>query len=688
MKKTTLILAALAVWGAMAESTTPIKPVEVMAVYYPHWHVYPRGEEWFGKGWTEWEFVKTPKTRFPGQKIFKPFMGYLDGKDPDDVAVEIDLASNCGIDVFLWDWYWYGGELMMQESLEQGFLKAPNRDKMKFALMWCFHERTDQFRPEYGKPRRRLSTLARTPEDFRAVIDYCIAHYFREPTYWRKNGRPFFSIYNAPDFVKSYGGPEKVNALFAEAAETMKRAGLPPVHWSGMTGSSGESRLLAEAGFDSASSYGCNAYTIPGWKERMVKGEGAFPYSELVPLHEKKWDEQKSGPLPFIPVVERGWDATYRCRADVAWPWKDPEYPYCGTITNNDVNTFEKLLREAKDAALADPNKPGAILINAWNEYTEGSWLLPDTRDDDASLRAIAAVFGRKPADKYVFSGLKPWWSDKPFKARTYTIDVPTFANLAYGPHTRQKLDVWLPTGKGGKKTPVLVNIHGGGWTLGARTEPGTPGMLKACRDRGIALVSVSYRFIQDGNDEGVNPPVAAPVSDAVAAIRYIQAHADEWNTDVTRIALTGGSAGACSSLIISLADANALGIRAVAAMVPQTSLDPKQMKEWIPNSCYGSHAFGCSSFDDWLTKRDGMLSVIEKYSPAALLLKCPADRAPTFWIRCGKLPPDGELPADPTHAGMFGVKFKELCDARGVTCNLDFGGVGILDQMLDGLVK
>ncbi|HNX05630.1 MAG TPA: glycoside hydrolase family 99-like domain-containing protein, partial [Opitutales bacterium] len=521
MKKTTLILAALAVWGAQAESTPPVKPVEVMAVYYPHWHVYPRGEEWFGKGWTEWEFVKTPKTRFPGQKIFKPFMGYLDGKDPDDVAVEVDLASNCGIDVFLWDWYWYGGELTMQESLEQGFLKAPNRDKMKFALMWCFHERTDQFRPEYGKPRRRLSTLARTPEDFRAVVDYCIAHYFRESTYWRKNGRPFFSIYDAPDFVKSYGGPEKVKALFAEAAETMKRAGLPPVHWSGMTGSPSESRLLAEAGFDSASSYGCNAYTIPGWKTRMAKGEGAFPYSELVPLHEKKWNEQKGGPLPFIPTVERGWDATYRCRADVAWPWKDPEYPYCGTITNNDVNTFEKLLREAKDAALADSNKPGAILINAWNEYTEGSWLLPDTRDDDASLRAIAAVFGRKPADKYVFAGMRPWWSDKPFKARTYTVDVPTFANLAYGQHTRQKLDVWLPTGKGGKKTPVLVNIHGGGWTLGARTEPGTPGMLKACRDRGVALVSVSYRFIQDGNDEGVNPPVAAPVSDAVAAIRF-----------------------------------------------------------------------------------------------------------------------------------------------------------------------
>ena len=131
------------------------KKIEVACVYYPHWHEYPKGNEWFHKGFNEWEFVKDAKPRVPGQKVpLRPLYGFLDGKDPADVAKEIDLASNAGIDVFLFDWYWYGGGMTMQESLEQGFLRAPNRMKMKFCLMWCYHDRVDSFRDD---PRARRS---------------------------------------------------------------------------------------------------------------------------------------------------------------------------------------------------------------------------------------------------------------------------------------------------------------------------------------------------------------------------------------------------------------------------------------------------------------------------------------------------------------------------------------------------
>lgn len=78
--------------------------VEVMAVYYPHWHRYPKGDEWFGTNrWAEgeWEFVKTARPRFPGHKWpMKPLPGYLNGKDPKDVETEIgcyesDLPGFC-----------------------------------------------------------------------------------------------------------------------------------------------------------------------------------------------------------------------------------------------------------------------------------------------------------------------------------------------------------------------------------------------------------------------------------------------------------------------------------------------------------------------------------------------------------------------------------------------------------------
>ena len=97
------------------------KPVEVMCVYYPHWHRYPKGDEWFGaEKWKEgeWEFVKTAKPRFPGHKQpMRPMPGYLNGKDPKDVETEIALAANAGIDVFLYDYYYYDGEITQEEAL-------------------------------------------------------------------------------------------------------------------------------------------------------------------------------------------------------------------------------------------------------------------------------------------------------------------------------------------------------------------------------------------------------------------------------------------------------------------------------------------------------------------------------------------------------------------------------------------
>ena len=129
-KKTIAFVSVLSAvfFGGILSGAAAEKPqkTEVVCVYYPHWHVYPQGEKWFGKNWTEWEFVKTAKPRFKGHKQpMKPLLGYLDGKSPADVAKEIELASNSGIDVFLFDWYFYGdGIQTMSESLEDGFLKA------------------------------------------------------------------------------------------------------------------------------------------------------------------------------------------------------------------------------------------------------------------------------------------------------------------------------------------------------------------------------------------------------------------------------------------------------------------------------------------------------------------------------------------------------------------------------------
>lgn len=111
-----------------------------LAVYYfPNYHTDARNEAVHGKGWTEWDLVKCAVPRFPGhEQPVVPLWGYGDEANPDVMAQKIDAAADSGIDAFVFDWYWYDGPFL-QRALDEGFLGAPNRKKLKFALMWANH---------------------------------------------------------------------------------------------------------------------------------------------------------------------------------------------------------------------------------------------------------------------------------------------------------------------------------------------------------------------------------------------------------------------------------------------------------------------------------------------------------------------------------------------------------------------
>ena len=231
------------------------------------------------------------------------------------------------------------------------------------------------------------------------------------------------------------------------------------------------------------------------------------------------------------------------------------------------------------------------------------------------------------------------------------------------------------------KPTPVLFYIHGGGWQGGDRASVAgmLPGMLKA----GISVVSVEYRFIPEATADGVVPPVKGPLGDAARALQFVRSKAKEWNIDKTRIGASGGSAGACSSLWLAFHDDMAdpkssdpiaqESTRLFCAAVDgaQTTLDPKQMKEWTPNSKYGGHAFGFKSFDEFLTKRDTILPWIAEYSPYALVTK----DDPAIYLNFRTPPALGQEQKDPTHTANFGAKLQEHCKANGVECELFYPG-------------
>src|SRR5699024_10846299 len=79
--------------------------------------------------------------KFPGhQWPRKPLWGYVNEADPYVMEMEIQAAVDHGVNVFIYDWYWYDRRPFLENCLNDGFLKAKNNGQMKFYLMWANHD--------------------------------------------------------------------------------------------------------------------------------------------------------------------------------------------------------------------------------------------------------------------------------------------------------------------------------------------------------------------------------------------------------------------------------------------------------------------------------------------------------------------------------------------------------------------
>jgi acetyl esterase/lipase len=269
---------------------------------------------------------------------------------------------------------------------------------------------------------------------------------------------------------------------------------------------------------------------------------------------------------------------------------------------------------------------------------------------------------------------------------------TPTAADYAYGQDSeRQKFDFWQA--KSDKPTPLVLLIHGGGWMGGDKTGYGT-GAIQPFLDAGISVASINYRFIPQAMEQKVEPPVKACLHDAARALQTLRAKAKEWNLDPKRVGATGGSAGARTSLWLALHNdlpdpqssdpiaRQSSRLTCAAVNGAQTSLDPKELREWIPNAIYGGHAFGFAEkgrtrpqeFELLIANREKVLPWIKEYSPIELVT---ADD-PVIYLDYPnqKMPPKiGQEETDPTHSAMYGVQLAQRLTSAGVEVVVSYPG-------------
>lgn len=271
--------------------------------------------------------------------------------------------------------------------------------------------------------------------------------------------------------------------------------------------------------------------------------------------------------------------------------------------------------------------------------------------------------------------------SARPQQTEAYakTVPKPTLAEVKYGEHPRHVVDFWKANSD--IPTPLVFVIHGGGWKGGSKERVDRFADVNALLEANISVAAINYRYVTMAGD--IKPPVKAPLHDAARALQFVRSKATEWNIDKTKIGAAGGSAGACSSLWLAfhndLADANSddpiaresTRLYCAAVKGAQTTLDPKQMRDWTPNSRYGGHAFGIVKFDDFYDQRSRLEEWIQEYSPYANVSK---DDPPVYLIYTAA-PGIGKTQKDPTHTSNFGVKLKEHCDSIGTQCELVYPG-------------
>lgn len=268
----------------------------------------------------------------------------------------------------------------------------------------------------------------------------------------------------------------------------------------------------------------------------------------------------------------------------------------------------------------------------------------------------------------------------------------PTVVNYAYGEDSpRQKFDFWQATSD--KPTPVVLLIHGGGWQHGDKNGYGTSA-IQPFLDAGISVAAINYRYISIAMEQHVEPPVKAPLFDAARALQTIRSKSNEWKLDPRRVGATGSSAGACTSLWLALHDdlakpdssdpisRESTRLTCAAVLAAQTSLDPKQVREWILNAEYGGHAFGFAKegrtrreeFELLIAHRSEVLPWIKEYSPIELVSK---DDPPIYmsYARQKSPPAAGQKEPDPTHSAMYGVKLAEKLKSVGVEAVLTYPG-------------
>ena len=317
----------------------------------------------------------------PPFSSWQPLYGWRD-QAPSTVERQLRWAHDFGIDFFLFDWYHLaddgGGDV---NAAIKTYVQLPDHHGVSFALMYVNNEQR----------------LVISRSDWPSVADEWVTQYFSNPDYVRIDGEPLFEVHDVVGMTEQFGGTDGVNWALDTLRQAARAHGLPGVFivggvyvdslfdWANFPrGLGGVPDGLLGQHYDALSNYAYPA--APGYLD------GEQPYSKLVDAGRQMWDRfAAKSPLPYIPDVTAGWDGRPNQEAPLGhlW-WYDRTPAEVGNFVGDAVAWADQHPQIAAEPAPAKP----LVLLEAWNELQEGSFIVPTIGAGYDYGLAVASALG------------------------------------------------------------------------------------------------------------------------------------------------------------------------------------------------------------------------------------------------------------------------------------------------------
>lgn len=341
-------------------------PTKVLAYYLPQYHPFEQNDEWWGKSFTEWTNVTKAKPLIENHEHprLPTDLGFYDLRLKENIIAQAQMAKKSGISGFCMYYYWFNGTILMETPIELIY-NNPEID-IEYSICWANENWT---RTWDGQDKEVLISQTYSDEDDIAFISH-VSKYFKDKRYTKVNEKPLLIIYRPSNFPNmkltldrwrqwsSSNGYGELHICMVQFDDT------DPTKYGFDAAVEFPPHVIASGNIASHLSFDCNF------------SGSVHDYSAMI---NNSLNKEDNGYTVYKGVT-MAWDNTAR-RGERA-----------SFFSNVSDGKFSKWLHGIEQLYKKNNVKDSdrIIMINAWNEWAEGTYLEPDRHHGYSYLNALS----------------------------------------------------------------------------------------------------------------------------------------------------------------------------------------------------------------------------------------------------------------------------------------------------------